>query len=91
MAAVALEKSAQCPNCGTSPHEWDEDPDAYVAIHIGCPGCMRREIMQNDDTPKPKGTAVRLLPKASAERLADEVEKKKATGTLRPQRRRQET
>jgi hypothetical protein len=90
VAAVALEKSSACPSCGTQPYEWDEDPDAYVAINITCPGCMRREIMQEDDTPKVKGTSVRLLPKVTAERLAAEVERKRAEGTLRPRRRRQE-
>lgn len=90
MAAVALEKSDACASCGTHSYEWDEDPDAYVAVHVTCPGCMRREIMQADDTQRPKGTSVRLLPKASAERLAAEVERKKAEGTLRPRRRRQE-
>ena len=90
MMAYALEKGAQCPTCGTAPHEWAEDPDAYVAINMNCPGCMRRELMVEDDTPKPKGTAVRLVPRATAERLAAEMERKAAEGTLRPRRRRRE-
>lgn len=88
MTAVAMEKSAACSICGTSPYEWEEDPDAYVAINMTCPGCMRRELMSEDDTPRPKGTSVRLIPKASAERLAQEIERKRAEGTLRPIRRR---
>lgn len=90
LGAYALERGMTCPTCGTAPHEWEEDPDAYVAINLNCPGCMRREVMLEDDTPKPKGTSVRLVPKAAAERLAAEMERKAAEGRLLPRRRRRQ-
>lgn len=88
MAAVALERAEQCSSCGTAQHVWDEDPYAYEPMRFTCTGCMKRELMQADDTPVPKGTSVRLVPKAVAERLTFERERKEAEGTLRPTRRR---
>lgn len=84
-----MERSEQCPSCGTTQHEWEEDPYAYEPVRVTCVGCMKRELLQADDTPVSKGTSVRLLPKAQAERLARELEQKKAAGTLRPRRRRE--
>jgi hypothetical protein len=89
VAAVALEKSAACSMCGTSPWEWEEDMDAYEAVAMTCPGCQRRELMNDGGDTMPKGTSVRLIPKASAERLHQEIERKTAEGTLRPRRRRE--
>lgn len=85
-----MEKASACSMCGTSPWEWAEDMDAYVAVNMTCNGCMRREIMQADsDTPNSKGTSVRLIPRVTAERLAADMEKMEAEGTLRPRRRRE--
>ena len=89
VTAVAMERSEQCPSCGTSPWEWNEDPDAYEAMHLTCIGCMRREILSADDTPTSKGTSVRLLPKSVAVRLTQEKKRREAEGTLRPRRRRE--
>ena len=92
VAAFAMEKAEKCFRCGTAPHEWAEDPDAYVAVAMGCPGCLRLETMSEDlhNTPGPKGAAVRLLPRSAAERLRAETERRAAEGTLRPRRRRRE-
>lgn len=89
ITAVALEKSARCSMCGSSQQEWDDDPYAYEAVRVTCPGCMRRETMNDDSTENvAKGSSVRLLPKAAAERMRAETARKAAEGTLRPRRRR---
>lgn len=75
--------------CGTANHEWEEDPFAYQPMFITCIGCQKKELLSKDDTPTPPGTSVRLIPKATAERLIAEQERKKAEGISdRPQRRR---
>jgi len=76
--------------CGTSAWEWEEDPDAYEAVRLTCPGCMRREVLSDDrDAPSARGSSVRLMAKAAAERMRAEVARKEAEGTLRPRRRRE--
>lgn len=83
-----MEKASRCGMCGTSEEEWAEDPYAYDAVRVVCPGCMRRETMSDDkDAPMGKGASIKLLPKAAAARLAEEVARKAADGTLRPRRR----
>jgi len=89
VAAVALERGEKCQMCGTAEWEWEEDPYAYAPVRHTCIGCMKRELMQEDDTPTSKGTSVRLLPKATAERLAQDHARKADEGTLRPRRRRE--
>jgi hypothetical protein len=79
-----LERADTCPSCGTAEHTWREDPYAYEPILHTCRGCQLRELVQDDDTPKPKGTSVRLISKAAAERLALEREQRAEQGTLRP-------
>jgi hypothetical protein len=84
-----MEKSARCNMCGSSQAEWDEDPDAYEAIRMMCPGCMRREVLSDDaDAPKTKGMSIRLIPRAAAERMRADMARKVASGTERPHRQR---
>jgi hypothetical protein len=92
IAAVAMEKGEHCIKCGTAQWEWDEDPDAYAGINVGCRGCLILETLQDDlaNTPGPKGTSTRLVPRQTAERIARNTAEKAATGTLRPRRRRRE-
>lgn len=87
-----MEHSERCIRCGTAPWEWEADPDAYVAVVMGCPGCLRLETMGEDlhNTPGPKGASTRLLPRRVAERIRAETERRAAEGTLRPRRRRRE-
>lgn len=35
------EKATCCPQCGTHPDAWKNDPDAFVAELERCPGCER--------------------------------------------------
>jgi hypothetical protein len=65
-----MEKADRCSMCGTAPWEWEADPYAYDPIYVTCPGCQRKEALADDDTPRPKGTTVRLVPKRVAARLA---------------------
>lgn len=85
MTAVAMEKSKVCFKCGTSSLDWEEDPFAYAPMYVTCPGCMKIEALSKDDAPKPLGTTIRLIPKATAERLAREMAE---GGKPRPRRRR---
>jgi hypothetical protein len=70
VTAVTMEKADRCSMCGTAPWEWEADPYAYDPIYVTCPGCQRKEALADDDTPRPKGTTVRLVPKRVAARLA---------------------
>lgn len=47
MVAVLLEKSEQCDMCGTSPWQWDEDMQAFVATEDVCMGCYHRDIARD--------------------------------------------
>ena len=89
MVAVALERADRCTMCGTAAYEWDEDPYAYEAVSFSCPGCLRRETLQEDSASGAgKGVSVRLLSSAAADRARADIERKTAEGTLRPKRRR---
>ena len=91
VSAVALERAERCQMCGTAAWEWAEDPWAYDPVHHTCLGCQRKEILSADDTPMPKGTTVRLVPKGVAARLALEAERRAEAGeSNRPRRRRSE-
>jgi hypothetical protein len=69
--AFALERTERCPNCGTSPWEWQADPEAYVAITEQCLGCLRRESLSEETSSNnQKGTRVTLIPKVRAEAIA---------------------
>lgn len=83
VTAVTTEKADRCSMCGTSPWEWDADPYAYDPVYVTCPGCQRKELLADDDTPRAKGTTVRLVPKRVAARLAREQGSKRV-----PRRRR---
>lgn len=69
--------------CGTAQWEWEADPFAYAPVHHTCHGCRLKEAMSEDNTPKGKGTTIRLVPKRTAERLTREA----ATRSV-PRRRR---
>ena len=84
-----MERAAHCTMCGTAQWEWDEDPYAYEPVFHTCPGCQKKDLLSEDDTPRPKGTSVRLISKASAERLRVERARREAEGVSdRPRRRR---
>ena len=90
MVAVSLERAERCTMCGTADYEWAEDPYAYEAVRVSCPGCLRRETLQEDSgSGAGKGVSVRLLSAHAAERARIELERKTAEGTLRPKRRRE--
>lgn len=84
-----MEKGQQCGSCGTSEWEWAEDPFAYHPIFHTCPGCMKKDLLNDDDTPRAKGTTVRLVPKETAERLAWQSQQNNGGAAVqRPHRRR---
>jgi hypothetical protein len=85
VSAVTLERADKCQSCGTSGWEWAEDPYAYDPVLVTCPGCQRKEILAADDTPRPKGTTIRLVGKHMAARLAREAAQRPAQ---RPRRKR---
>jgi hypothetical protein len=79
-----MSKSTRCPRCGTSRLDWEEDPYAYEPMFMTCPGCMKRELLEGDDTPRPKGTSIQLVPKA----VAAKMRARAAEGVPRPRMRR---
>jgi hypothetical protein len=84
LAAVASDKAARCTMCGTSEWQWAEDPFAYEPMFIGCTGCMKKALLDADDTPRPKGTTIQLVHKETAERMRRAA----AEGISRPKLRR---
>lgn len=71
VSAVSLENADRCPSCGTSGHEWDENSFAYTPIAVQCRGCMLKEAYAaGEGDALPKGTTIRLVTAATAERLA---------------------
>ncbi len=83
-----MERSQRCTMCGTAPYEWEEDPFAYTPVFITCMGCQKKDLLSDDDTPRVKGTTVRLLPKEEAERLRVEQERLAESGISTVPRRR---
>lgn len=84
-----MEKGLACSNCGTADWEWVDDPYAYHPIFHTCMGCQKKDLLNDDDTPRSKGTTVRLVPKETAERLAWQSQQNNGAGTAqRPRRRR---
>lgn len=84
-----MERASRCNMCGTSSDEWEDDPYAYEAVRHFCPGCMRREIMSEDnDAPLGKGVSIKLMPKAAVARMKYEMERKESEGAMGPRRRR---
>lgn len=43
VVAVQLEHAERCDTCGTSPWQWKDDPNAFVAVEEVCQGCFHRE------------------------------------------------
>lgn len=84
VAAVGLERARICSKCGTDSMDWEDDPYAYAPMFVTCPGCQKIEALSKDDTPRPLGTSIRLVPKETAVRLAREAE----AGRPRPRRKR---
>lgn len=83
-----MDRADRCSMCGTSESEWADDPFAYQPMLHTCIGCMKKELLAEDDTQKPKGTTVRLIPKGTAERLQAEQERRAAEGVSSVPRRR---
>ena len=83
MAAVAMARARRCGMCGTDPEVWEADPYAYEPVFHTCMGCMKRELLEADDTPRPKGTSIKLVPKETAARMRAAQER----GVARPRRR----
>lgn len=83
-----MERSQRCTMCGTAPYEWADDPFAYTPVFHTCIGCQKKELLSDDDTPRVKGTTVRLLPKEEAERLRLEQERMVDEGISSVPRRR---
>lgn len=88
VSAAAMERSERCTLCGTAEHEWEEDYFAYHPVQLTCRGCQLKETLSGDDTPMPKGTSVRLVPKAVAARLAAEQAARARSGVSTVPRRR---
>lgn len=85
--AVVLEKSERCTMCGTAEWEWREDHFAYQPLFHTCRGCQLKDLMNDDDAPRPKGTTVRLVPKETAAKLMAAMDARTAAdGPRRPQR-----
>lgn len=79
--ALAYERydRSVCGGCGTRRDEWDPaaggDRNAYVAATDTCPGCQVRGDLEHDLRERDmamSGQFVALLPRAEAERRADE-------------------
>jgi len=86
-----MERAQRCTMCGTASYEWQEDPFSYTPVFHTCVGCQKKELLSEDDTPRVKGTTVRLVPKAEAERLRLEQERMLEEGVSTvPRRRRSE-
>jgi hypothetical protein len=73
VSAVTLERSERCTLCGTAQWEWEADPNAYTPIYHTCHGCRIKDAMAEDNTPKGKGTTIRLAPRKVAERMIREA------------------
>lgn len=70
--AQALDSAERCSSCGTAPWEWEEDPEAYVAVRVACSGCQARALVLEDrQAAAPPGTSVTLMPRAAALRLSE--------------------
>lgn len=71
LAAVQLEKSEKCSNCGVPEREFLEDPDAYRAVQVVCPWCaMKDRVRSGDDTDHSQpGASVRLVTREAAEAM----------------------
>lgn len=84
IVACLLEKAEQCAMCGSADWEWEEDPDAYRALHMTCLGCAakdRARSSEDTDTSTP-GSSIRLVPTSKAIRMA-------SVRTKRPKSRRE--
>jgi hypothetical protein len=80
LVAVQLEKAEHCSLCGLSEATWIEDPTAYVAVHKQCPWCAAKDTARSalDTDSKLPGGRVELVPRAVAERMAEQK------GVVRP-------
>lgn len=76
VSAVVLERAERCQMCGTAQWEWEDDLNAYAPVYHTCHGCRLKEAMAEDNTPKGKGTTIRLVPKQTAERMARDAKKR---------------
>lgn len=61
--AIAHEqfKATICGSCGTRREEWEDDPDAYVAVTDRCPGCHEIAISDEDIPEQERARAARSV------------------------------
>ena len=69
--AHLLEEGQRCGLCGTSPWEWEENPEAYEAVPMVCPGCRLKDQSRDQQDGKQPGISIRLLPRALAQRMRE--------------------
>ena len=76
MLAYYMEKSLECPSCGTAEWQWDPaqggSPVAFEAISVSCPGCARTDVareLKGKGSNSP-GERMTLVPRAVAEKMA---------------------
>lgn len=69
VVAVALEEAQRCGLCGTANWQWEDDPEAFVAASVVCPGCARRDVATEEagSAARQHGATVQLLPREHAE------------------------
>lgn len=67
--AWQIDQRGRCGKCGTSPWEWDDDPDAYEPDGLMCLGCeaLDKENERRRDEPAVPGISVVLYRKGTAD------------------------
>ena len=69
--ALQLEEGSRCGLCGTMPWEWEENPDAYEAMPVVCPGCRLKDQTRDLQDTKTPGVSIRLIPKALVAKMRE--------------------
>lgn len=70
LVASLILKGQRCTMCGTSKHEWFEDPGAYVAMWEECMGCLHKDALREAEGHlKKAGSSVVLKSREEHERL----------------------
>jgi tRNA(Ile)-lysidine synthase TilS/MesJ len=61
-------EARRCPQCGTHPDEWADDPLAYHAHLEQCPGCKERQrLTESPEAQQGRGIYVRSAVGPAAE------------------------
>lgn len=73
--AYLMEKSLECPSCGTAAWQWDPEqggqPAAFEAVATRCEGCSRKDLAREmRKGPNSPGEHITLVPRATAEKMA---------------------